>query len=248
MKGSFRRYVLFATLGHVVSKNSSHTSLSQLPGSIIIWILVTWLVSSFWISSQSHKDSHSSLSNTNPVLKRWRVIGLVGLVILGLFYLPCLPFYPVSAASVNAGEWTVEDSVNHTNWRPAEYTSWLGTRALWEPAALDSDPYLAPDLRYTLQPRVGMPEGRTPMENEDSVRILRQDTTCSGCRGSRHLMRMRSSASMCTINTIVLWELPASTAHSRLIYVLGDVEGADREDSNVSIDRLSYHPGIQKMC
>jgi hypothetical protein len=26
------------------------------------------------------------------------------------------------------------------------------------------------------------------------------------------------------------------------------VKGADREDSNVSIDRLSYHPGIQKMC
>jgi hypothetical protein len=29
-------YVLFATLGHVVSKNSSHTSLNQLPGSIEI--------------------------------------------------------------------------------------------------------------------------------------------------------------------------------------------------------------------
>jgi len=53
---------------------------------------------------------------------------------------------------------------------------------------------------------------------------------------------------MCTINTKVLREMPASTAHSRLIYVLGDVNGADREDSNVSIDRLSYHPGIQKMC
>ncbi len=59
---------------------------------------------------------------------------------------------------------------------------------------------------------------------------------------------MRSSASMCTVNTIALREMPASTAHSRLIYVLGDVNGADREDSNVSIDRLSYHPGIQMMC
>jgi hypothetical protein len=75
-------YVLFATLVHVVRNNGSYTSLSQLPGSIIIWLLVTWLVSSFWISSQPHKDSH-----TNPVLKRWRVIGFVGLVILGLFYL-----------------------------------------------------------------------------------------------------------------------------------------------------------------
>jgi hypothetical protein len=43
-------------------------------------------------------------------------------------------------------------------------------------------------------------------------------------------------------------EMPASTAHTCLIYVVGDGNGADREDSNVSIDRLSYHPGIQKMC
>jgi hypothetical protein len=52
--------------------------------------------------------------------------------------------------------------LNHTNWRPAENTLWLGTRALREPATIDSDPYLAPDLRYILQPRVGMPAGRTP--------------------------------------------------------------------------------------
>ncbi len=77
----------------------------------------------------------------------------------------------MSAVSVNAGEWTVEDSVNRTNRRPVEYTSWLGTIALREAAALDSDPYLPPDLRCTLQPRVGMPAGRSPMENEDSARI-----------------------------------------------------------------------------
>jgi hypothetical protein len=159
-------YVLFTTLGHVVSENSLHTNLSQLPCSIILWLLVTWLVSSFWISSQSHNDSHTSLSNTNPVLKRWRVIVLAGLAILGLFYLPCQPFYPVSDAS--AGMWTVVNSVNHTNWHPAEYTLWLGTRALRESATLDSDPYLAPDLQYTLQLRVGMPAGKTPSENEDS--------------------------------------------------------------------------------
>jgi hypothetical protein len=110
-------------------------------------------------------------------------------------------------------------------------------------------PDVTPDLRCTLQLRVGMSAARgSPMENDDSIRIPGRGSTCRGSRGSRHLMRMRSSVSMRTIKTTIQRELSASTAHSRLIYVLGDVKGADREDSKVSIDRLNYHPGIQKQC
>jgi hypothetical protein len=187
--------------------------------------LVTWLVSSFWISPQSHNDPHPSLSNTNPVTKRWQVIVLAGLAILSLFYLPCQPVYPVSTAS--ADKWTVVNSVNHTNWHPAECTFRLGTRALRESATLDSDPYLAPDRQYTLQLRVGMPAEKTPFENEDSVMVLRQDATCGGHRRSRHLMR--SSASMCTISTIVLRERPASTAHPRLACELRGVNTSEKQ-------------------
>ena len=91
-----------------------------------------------------------------------------------------------------------------------------------------------------------MPAEKTPFENEDSVMVLRQDATCGGCRRSRHLMR--SSASMCTISTIVLRERPVSEVHPRLARELRGVNSADREDSNVNIDRLNYLPGIQKMC
>jgi hypothetical protein len=84
----------------------------------------------------------------NPV-PLWRLMVLVGLVamVLYLLYLPSYPASPPSTGMRNIAGFLVEKTVNRPEWHPIEYTPWIGTRVLREPAVLDSEHYLNPDHR-----------------------------------------------------------------------------------------------------
>jgi hypothetical protein len=108
--------------------------------------LVTWLVSYSWLSSQSHKESRESMpARINSVPKLWRLLGLVGLAaigVIGLRYLTTYPASPPSAGVRSIGGSPAEIAVNRPERHPVEYTLWLGTKVISEPAVLDSEPYL----------------------------------------------------------------------------------------------------------
>jgi hypothetical protein len=246
--------ILFATSGHIVNRNGSHTNPNQFDlhplGSIIIWGLVIWLVSCSCFSSQSHKEPcKSQAMPTMYPVPLWRLMGQVGLVagVLCLLYLPSYPASPPSTGVCNilVGRFLAEKIVNRPEWHPVEYIPWLGTRVLREPAVLDSEPYLNTDHRCTLQLRGGMPGRRFPTEDSGSPKIPAHG---SANNGNRHPMRTRSFISTCMNSTTVQRGTPVSAAVSRLIYTFGGVVGDDREDIKVSIEQLNSHPEIQRKC
>ena len=140
---------------------------------------------------------------------------------------------------------TYNPIVNRSKCHPAEYTLWLGTRVLREPAVLDLELYLNPDHRYTPQLRGGMPGRRPPT---DDIGFPKQVGHGSTRNESKHPMRTRSSISTGMNSSTVQRGTLDPAVIPRLVYMFGEVVGEDCEDVRVSIEQFNSHPGIQKKC
>jgi hypothetical protein len=140
---------------------------------------------------------------------------------------------------------TYNPIVYRSKCHPAEYTLWLGTRVLREPAVLDLELYLNPDHRYTPQLRGGMPGRRPPADDIGFPKLAGHG---SARNESKHSMRTRSSISTGMNSSTVQRGTLDPAVIPRLVYMFGEVVGEDCDDVRISIEQFNSHPGIQKKC